>query len=118
MTCDLRQPPFDRPGVPGAPRSVASLAQRWRLEAVRYEADRLPTVAAVLLRCADQLECAARESESALVTLTDGARLSGYSPRQLSRLVHRGRIPNYGSETRPKVAVGDLPRKPGLARSP
>lgn len=117
MTGDLRQRRFGSAGAPPPPRGVPSLAQRWRLDAVRYEEDRLPTVAAVLLRCAEQLEGATRESESALVTLTDGARLSGYSPRQLSRLVHRGRIPNYGSETRPKVAVGDLPRKPGLARA-
>ena len=97
---------------------IQSLAERWRLDAERYEADRLPTVAAVLMRCADQLESATREADSALVTLSEGARLSGYSQRQLSRLVRRGRIPNYGKETRPKVAVGDLPRKPRLARAP
>ena len=98
-------------------KGAAALPSRWRLDAVRYEEDRLPTVAAVLLRCAEQLEGATREQESALVTLSEGGRLSGYSPRQLSRLMHHGRIPNYGTETRPKVAIGDLPRKPGLARS-
>lgn len=107
-----------RPSPATADNGLRSLAQRWRLDAVRYEEDRLSTTAAVLLRCADQLEGAVREREGTLVTLADGARLSGYSPRQLSRLVRRGRIPNYGSETRPKVAVGDLPRKPGLARAP
>lgn len=107
-----------RYGVKGAPHGEQCLAQRWRLDAVRYQEDQLPTVAAVLLRCAEQLEGATREQESTLVSLSEGARLSGYSARQLSRLVHRGRIPNYGSERRPRVAMGDLPRKPGLARAP
>lgn len=107
-----------RPSPATAACGLRSLVQRWRVDAVRYEEDRLPTVAAVLLRCADQLEGAVRAQEGTLVTLAEGGRVSGYSPRQLSRMVHRGRLPNYGSETRPKVAVGDLPRKPGLARTP
>ncbi len=117
MTRCLNQRSVGTTGAPSVTREELSLAQRWRLDAVRYEEDRLPTVAAVLLRCADQLDGVMREQESTLVSLSEGGRLSGYSPRQLSRLVRRGRIPNYGTETRPKVAVGDLPRKPGLARS-
>ncbi len=57
------------------------------------------------------------EEDHAIVSLTKAATISGYSTRQLSRLIHQRRIPNYGSQTRPKVAVGDLPRKAGMARS-
>ena len=52
-----------------------------------------------------------------LVFLHQAEEVSGYSSRQLSRLIKRGTIPNYGSRYRPKVAVGDLPRKAGMARS-
>jgi len=56
---------------------------------------------------------AVMESESDLVlTLTEGARRSGYSADHLGRMIREGRIPNAGRPNAPRVRAGDLPRKP------
>lgn len=94
------------------------LAQAWRRAADRYDADKLETVAVVLRRCADELEQSVAEEAAQLVSLTEGARLSGFTTRTLSTLVRRRILTNYGTTTRPRVAIGDLPRKPGLAKTP
>jgi hypothetical protein len=52
-----------------------------------------------------------------IVPLRRAEEISGYSSRQLSRLIKQRVIPNFGSKFRPKMAVGDLPRKPCMARS-
>lgn len=60
---------------------------------------------------------AVMESESdAVLTLTEGARQSGYSADHLGRLIREGKIPNAGRPNSPRVRVGDLPRKPADLR--
>src|ERR1700722_14243579 len=51
--------------------------------------------------------------EHEIVPLSRAEKISGYSSRQLSRLIKQPMIPNFGSKFRPKVAVADLPRKAG-----
>ena len=90
---------------------------KWRLDASSLNRMGIASeIADEKRRCADEIEAAARRTDCALVSLSDAARISGFSPRQRSRLVCQKRIPNHGSKTRPKVAVGDLPRKAGMAR--
>lgn len=115
----------DAPELPGADQGpvgtapsddLRSLAQSWRLEANRYDDDKQVTPAAISRRHANQLEHAAAIRDATLVTLAEAARISGFSTRQLSRLVKCGRVPSLAGSGRPRVAIGDLPRKPGMAR--
>lgn len=47
-----------------------------------------------------------------LLTLTEAAVISGYSPDHLGRLARQGKIPNAGTKYRPRLRAGDLPRRP------
>lgn len=46
------------------------------------------------------------------LTLKQAACVSGYSPRQLRRLVNAGQIPNRGKRNAPRLSRKDLPSKP------
>jgi hypothetical protein len=91
----------------------AELVQAWRQQAAAYDRDGQPG-ARLLARCADELEAALATTADALVPLNDAARLSGYSPDHLGRLIRDGKLMNLGTRHRPRVRVGDLPRKPAL----
>jgi hypothetical protein len=58
------------------------------------------------------LEALAADADEQLVTLTEGAEISGYSREHLGRLVRQGLLQNYGRPNAPKVRRGDLPRRP------
>jgi hypothetical protein len=90
--------------------SPADLVTRWREQAAEYERDGQPG-ARLLSRVAEELEAAMAENAEAVVGLNDGARLCGYSADHLGRLVRGGKIQNHGTRNRPRVRVGDLPRK-------
>src|SRR5688500_16967490 len=89
----------------------ADLVVRWREQAAQYDRDGQPG-GRLLGRVAKELEAALVEHDSTLVGLNDGARLSGYSADHLGRLVKSGKLQNYGSKHRPRVRIGELPRKP------
>ena len=102
------------------PSTPTHLPIVWRREAQQLHSIGIASDAAtVFINCANALESAIQEAGGAfaVVTISEGARRSGYSTRQLSRLVKRGDIRNFGNETRPKIAIGDLPRKSGMART-
>jgi predicted DNA-binding protein (UPF0251 family) len=84
----------------------------------RQRADELrryaPEVAKAIEDLANELEAALRDHDLEELSLQRAARESGYSYRQLRRLVADGKVANVGTSTRPKVHRGDLPRKPGL----
>lgn len=50
------------------------------------------------------------EGEEAL-SLTEAARISGYSTDHLARLLREGKIPNSGQKHRPRINRKDLPEK-------
>lgn len=50
--------------------------------------------------------------ESASLTLTTAAAESGYSRRQLTRMIAEGKLANVGRHNAPRVLRKDLPRKP------
>ncbi len=47
------------------------------------------------------------ESLEARLTLTEAARETGYSTRQVRRWIKEGKIPNRGTDTSPRVRRGD-----------
>ncbi len=48
------------------------------------------------------------ESLEARLTVTEAARETGYSARQVSRWIKDGKIPNLGTDTAPRVRRGDV----------
>jgi hypothetical protein len=97
-----------RPGT-----EAASLLNEWRTIATVFREHEETPVALAYERCADALEKALRVSEETPLTLTEAAKLSGYSADHLGRLVRDGKIRNAGRPGAPRIARGDLPRKSG-----
>lgn len=91
-----------------------ALVQLWRDHAALLHRYRDQQHAAWLEDRAEELETALQEQDSELVTLSEAARISGYSPDHLGRLVRKGVIQNYGRPNAPKLKRGDLPRKLAL----
>jgi hypothetical protein len=52
--------------------------------------------------------------ENELLTLTEAAKISGYTADHLGRQVRNGTLKNYGRPHAPRVRRADLPRKPLL----
>jgi hypothetical protein len=98
--------------IPAQPSGDAwnALVATWRARACDLE-PYAPAAARAFLAAADELETALAASNEARVSLNDAARLSGYSPDHLGRLIREGKMRNYGTRHRPRVRVGDLPRK-------
>jgi hypothetical protein len=92
--------------------AVQELITRWREEAgvlkTRYADERAAKLFQV---CADELEQALRVTGDELLTLTQAARISGYSPDYLGRLIREGTVPNAGRPKAPKIRRSELPMK-------
>lgn len=92
---------------------LEELPHRWRAHAAllrRYKDVRGAEICNLL---AAELEMALQAAVGEMVTLEQGAALSGYSKDHLSRLIRDGRIPNAGRRNAPLIRRGDLPTKPG-----
>jgi len=91
--------------------SPRELSRRWREEAALLRLHRHERDATWLEDRAEELERALTESEARPVSLVEAARISGYSPDHLGRLVREGKLSNLGRPKAPKVRICDLPRK-------
>jgi hypothetical protein len=60
---------------------------------------------------ATELEQVLRLHDDESLTLSEAARLTGYTPEHLGTLVRRGAIPNAGRPKAPRVRRSDLPTK-------
>lgn len=97
---------------------AASLAEQWREQAAAHQRDgALVEGAALLRRCADELEARVAAYGAELLDLQDAAAESGYSADHLGRLVRDGTLPNAGRPHAPRIKRADLPRKPCIASS-
>jgi len=70
-----------------------------------------------LERAAADLDAALAREQDALLSLEQAAQESGYSADHLRHLVADGTVPNAGRRGAPRVRRGDLPTRPGKARS-
>ncbi|MFN8802682.1 MAG: hypothetical protein ACK5ZO_11025 [Gemmatimonas sp.] len=102
--------------VPPHVRAPADLIREWRRQAAQYERDGMIPASRLLVRVADELELVERTIGTHLVTLNEAARLSGYAPDTLGRMIRDGRLTNYGRKNAPKVRVTDLPLRVGTGR--
>jgi hypothetical protein len=93
--------------------TLGELVTAWRRRAAEMEPYTAPAARA-FSTAADELEAALASDATALLSLNEAARHSGYSPDHLGRLVHAGRLRNYGTVRRPRLRLSELPRKPQL----
>jgi hypothetical protein len=90
-----------------------------KLTALREEADRMATCfhnelgAAGMRYAIHEIEQALTGDRHRLVGPGEASALSGYSTRQLRRLVGKRRLTNYGRSGAPRYRVSELPLKPG-----
>jgi hypothetical protein len=75
-------------------------------------------VAAGMRYAIDEVERALTGGRDRLVGPGEASKISGYSKRQLRRLVIKGRLTNYGRWRSPLYRVGELPLKPGHRTAP
>lgn len=90
---------------------ITSLADQWRAEATVARRIGADAQAMTLEKCAEELEALTRVEGTELLNLTQAGLRSGYSPDSLRRMIHEGRLTNYGRKNAPRVRATDLPRK-------
>jgi hypothetical protein len=64
-------------------------------------------------RCIEELEATRQEDGNVLLTINEAARLSGYAPDSLSRMIRDGRLPNHGRKHAPRLRLADIPLRAG-----
>jgi len=94
------------------------------LTALREQADRMVNplhpefVAAGMRYAIDEVERALTGGRDRLAGPGEASEISGYSKRQLRRLVSEGRLTNYGRRRSPLYRAGELPLRPGQRTTP
>lgn len=87
------------------------LATQWRTDAELFARYGDEARALICRTHADELDKALQDEQGAVLSLSDAARESGYSPDRLRHLVAAGSIPNAGRKGAPRIRRGDLPSK-------
>ena len=97
-----------------------ALMAAWARRAEEYRAVNAQVDGArILMQCLSEVEGVFRSEGDQTLTLAEAARISGYSPDHLGRLVRGGHLPNVGIRHRPRVRRQDLPQKvSGLRATP
>jgi len=92
---------------------LADLSASWRRLAATLH-PYAPAAALAYEQAADELDVALDAQRTALLTLGEAARESGFSADHLGRLVRQGLIPNAGRPRAPRIRRADLPRRAAL----
>jgi hypothetical protein len=92
---------------------LRTMLERWRAKRDLYAQDgALVSGATIIGQVVSDLEAAIQDGGSVeLVSLTEAARLCGYTADSLRRKIHAGELTDYGQPHKPRVAVQELPRK-------
>ena len=93
---------------------VEALLQQWRDHAALFRRYRQVPLADWLEDRAAELSAASQTQDEELVTLSEAARISHFSPDHLRRLHRQGKLTAMRKGRRLFFRVGDLPRKPTL----
>ncbi len=91
------------------PEHLGSVIERWKQRQDEWtKLDASVKAAPLIGEMLADLEALGKASDDEL-NLTDAARVSGYSPDHLSRLVRDGKLSNYGRRGAPRVKRSELP---------
>jgi len=93
---------------------VEALLRQWRDHAALFRRYRQVPLADWLEDRAAELSAASQTQDEELVTLSEAARISHFSPDHLRRLHRQGKLTAMRKGRRLFFRVGDLPRKPTL----
>ena len=91
--------------------SVQRLLTRWRAEAETLRSYAATAQADLVTTLADQLEAALLVPEEPSHKLAEAARVLGYDPDYLRKLVREGKLVNHGRKGAPRVRLSECPRK-------
>lgn len=89
------------------------LLAQWRGHVATLTTFGATTAAQAVQRCCEELEDARREDGNVLVGLNEAARLSGYAPDSLGRMIREGKLANHGRKNAPRLRLADLPLRAG-----
>ncbi len=89
----------------------SDLSQQWIDHASFFRDHGLESVARTYERCAEAISQAEAAHREELLTLSEAAAESHYSPDHLGRLVRQGSVPNSGRPGAPRIARKHLPLK-------
>ncbi len=95
-----------------------SLLSQWRADAERLRTWGCGDQAAILERCADELEAYTATEADATLSLDEAAAASGYSVAHLRRLIARGVLDDVGTNGVVALRQQDLPYKAKRQRHP
>ncbi len=90
----------------------------WQREAAQNERRGLKELATFARTFATDLETWIKDYLTEPLDLDQGAKESGFTKDHLFRLIHDGKLKNYGEPRSPRVRREDLPRKPGYRPLP
>lgn len=94
------------------PGDLGGVIERWKqrhAELARLDANVKAT--ALIEEVIADLELLATSTRDEL-NLTEAARISGYTPDHLSRLIRDGKLKNYGRKGAPRLQRSELPMRP------
>lgn len=94
---------------------LGNLLERWRSEATLFRRRGQPCLAEFAESFAQELEDELERQDTETVSLREASRIGGYHPDHLSRMLSKGRTPNMGRKSKPRIRRKDVPRKPGCA---
>ena len=93
--------------------TISEIRDRWA--ARRNELFRLKASVDGATLCADilqDLDSISVDDGVALLTLKAASHESGFSTRQLARMIADGKLVDYGRKNAPRLKLSELPRKP------
>jgi hypothetical protein len=96
---------------------TAELPASWRTRAAELERF-APAAAEAFRDAAAELDAALQAESDEELTLSEAAKVSGYSDRRLRELIADGVVPNAGRKGAPRVRRADLPLRRGKLRPP
>ena len=97
-------------------RHIGTLPEHMFAIARMLESWGAPNVAIAWTRAGLLLNNSLSFHDEELLDISQAANESGYTRSGLWKLIHGGKLENYGEEKRPLLKRGDLPRKPGSGR--
>ncbi|MDQ6768964.1 MAG: hypothetical protein M3Z54_03140 [Gemmatimonadota bacterium] len=96
-----------------APHTLTAFRERWLARRDELRAlHALVDGAELCDKMVTELDDALRAEHSAVLSLREASRASGYSPDHLGRLIRTGVLRNAGRPNAPKIRLADLPKKP------
>lgn len=99
--------------------TAPQIVEAWHVRQAQWEQLRVQVDGPAICReIIGDLEAMQRQRATETLSPDEAAKETGYSVDHLLRLKRQGKLPNAGTEHRPRFRRADLPRKPQSTTSP